>query len=78
MDLNAVDVCRFGIGQFGDLRQGAAARKAERVTGLDILAIQDTSEIILGGAKVRAKGYGPVGLTVPVHLTFTFFPLKSS
>ena len=43
------------------LSQGAAARTGERVTGRDVLAIQDTSEIILGGAKIRAKGYGPVG-----------------
>ena len=37
------------------------ARTAERVAGRDVLAIQDTSEIILGGAKIRARGYGPVG-----------------
>lgn len=43
------------------LSQGAAARTGERVIGRDVLAIQDTSEIILGGAKIRAKGYGPVG-----------------
>jgi len=43
------------------LSEGAAARTGERVTGRDVLAIQDTSEIILGGAKIRAKGYGPVG-----------------
>lgn len=43
------------------LSQSAAARTGERVSGRDVLALQDTSEIILGGAKVRAKGYGPVG-----------------
>ena len=29
--------------------------------GREVLAIQDTSEIILGGRKVRSRGYGPVG-----------------
>ena len=43
------------------LSEAAAARTAARVAGRDILAIQDTSEIILGGPKTRAKGYGPVG-----------------
>ncbi len=43
------------------LSEAAAARTAERVAGRDILAIQDSSEIILGGAKTRAKGYGSVG-----------------
>jgi hypothetical protein len=43
------------------LSAAAASRTAARVAGRDILAIQDTSEIILGGAKVRGKGFGPVG-----------------
>jgi len=34
---------------------------ATRVTGRDIVVAQDTSELALGGRRVRANGYGPVG-----------------
>jgi Transposase DDE domain len=43
------------------LSEGAARHTAERVRGREVLAIQDTSEIILGGKRARARGYGPVG-----------------
>jgi len=43
------------------LSAAAAERTATRVAGRDILAIQDTSEIVLGGPKVRKAGFGPVG-----------------
>ena len=43
------------------LCEGAARRTAERVSGREVLAIQDTSEVILGGRKARSRGYGPVG-----------------
>lgn len=43
------------------LSEAAAARTGDRAAGRDVLAIQDTSDIVLGGAKVRAKGFGPVG-----------------
>ena len=43
------------------LCEGASRRTAERVVGREVLAIQDTSEIILGGRKARSRGYGPVG-----------------
>lgn len=39
----------------------AGQRCAARAAGRDVLAIQDTSEIALGGLKLRAKGFGPVG-----------------
>jgi hypothetical protein len=39
----------------------AAAATAERVAGRRVLAIQDTSDLILGGPRARASGYGPVG-----------------
>jgi len=39
----------------------AAARTAERVAGMDILAIQDTSELVFGGKAARGRGFGPVG-----------------
>ena len=43
------------------LSAGAAEHVAKRVCGRDVLAIQDTSEIVLGGKKARGRGYGPVG-----------------
>ena len=43
------------------LSANAGARTSQRVAGRDILAIQDTSEIVLGGQKKRAQGFGPVG-----------------
>ena len=43
------------------LSAGAAVQVAKRVLDRDVLAIQDTSEIILGGKKARGRGYGPVG-----------------
>jgi Transposase DDE domain len=39
----------------------AAARTAVQVAGRDVVAIQDTSELVLGGRRARAKGYGRVG-----------------
>ena len=34
---------------------------AGRAAGRDIVVIQDTSELALGGPRARASGYGPVG-----------------
>jgi Transposase DDE domain len=39
----------------------AAAGTAARVVGRDIVVVQDTSELALGGRRARANGYGPVG-----------------
>jgi hypothetical protein len=39
----------------------AAAGTAARVSGRDIIVVQDTSELALGGRRARADGYGPVG-----------------
>jgi hypothetical protein len=39
----------------------AAASTAARVAGRDIIVVQDTSELALGGRRARADGYGPVG-----------------
>ena len=34
---------------------------AARVAGREVVAIQDTSELVLGGRGARQAGYGPVG-----------------
>jgi len=39
----------------------AGALTAGRVSGRAVVAIQDTSELVLGGRRARAAGYGPVG-----------------
>jgi hypothetical protein len=39
----------------------AVARTAARVAGRDIVVLQDTSELVLGGRRARANGFGPVG-----------------
>ncbi len=44
-----------------ELSAVAARRTGQSAAGREVLAIQDTSEIVLGGPKVRARGFGPVG-----------------
>lgn len=44
-----------------EMARHAGSLTAERVAGRDIVAIQDTSELVLGGRRMRAAGYGPVG-----------------
>jgi Transposase DDE domain len=39
----------------------AATGTAARVAGRDIVVVQDTSELALGGRRARANGYGPIG-----------------
>ncbi len=39
----------------------AASRTGARVAGADIVVVQDTSELTLGGRQARANGYGPIG-----------------
>jgi hypothetical protein len=39
----------------------AVGRTAARVAGRDIVVIQDTTELNLGGRRARANGYGPIG-----------------
>ena len=39
----------------------AGALTAARAAGREVVAIQDTSELVLGGRRARANGYGPVG-----------------
>lgn len=37
------------------------ARTGERAAGRDVVVIEDTSEIALGGGELRGAGFGPVG-----------------
>jgi hypothetical protein len=39
----------------------AASRTAARIAGRDIIVVQDSSELALGGRRARDNGYGPVG-----------------
>ncbi|HEY8997410.1 MAG TPA: IS4 family transposase [Edaphobacter sp.] len=39
----------------------AAEGTAARVSGRDIVVVQDTSELALGGRRAKAQGYGPIG-----------------
>ena len=44
-----------------EMAASAAERTAARVAGRDVVVIQDTSELALGGRRAKANGYGPVG-----------------
>jgi hypothetical protein len=39
----------------------AAERTAFRAAGRDVVVVQDTSELALGGGSAKAHGYGPIG-----------------
>lgn len=45
----------------GEMATHAAERTTARVAGRDVVVIQDTSELALGGRRAKANGYGPVG-----------------
>lgn len=45
----------------GEMAAFAAAGTAGRAAGREVVAIQDTTELVLGGRRARANGYGPVG-----------------
>ncbi|MGA7993843.1 MAG: IS4 family transposase [Bradyrhizobium sp.] len=44
-----------------EMASHAATRTADRVAGREIIVVQDTSELFLGGRRAKANGYGPVG-----------------
>jgi hypothetical protein len=52
---------RHGSVSVAAMSEHAGALTAARVSGRDIVAIQDTSELVLGGRRARRAGYGPVG-----------------
>ena len=45
----------------GEMVSHAASGTAGRVAGRDIVVVQDTSELALGGRRARENGYGPIG-----------------
>ena len=44
-----------------EMASHAASRTAARIAGREIIVVQDTSELFLGGGRAKANGYGPVG-----------------
>jgi hypothetical protein len=52
---------RHGSVTAAAMSEHAGALTAARVAGREIVAIQDTSELVLGGRRARRAGYGPVG-----------------
>jgi hypothetical protein len=44
-----------------EMASHAASHTAARVADREIIVVQDTSELILGGRRAKANGYGPVG-----------------
>lgn len=44
-----------------EMSRHAGEQTGRRVAGRDVVAIQDTSELVLGGRRARSSGYGPVG-----------------
>ncbi len=52
---------RNGAVRAAEMARHAGALTAQRVAGREVVAIQDTSELVLGGRRARANGFGPVG-----------------
>lgn len=44
-----------------EMAEHAGERTAARVAGRDVVVVQDTSELALGGRRAKAQGYGPIG-----------------
>jgi len=45
----------------GEMGSHSAEETAARVAGRDIVAIQDTTQVAIGGRRAAANGYGPIG-----------------
>lgn len=52
---------RNGAVTAAEMARHAGALTAQRVAGREVVAIQDTSELVLGGRRAQAAGYGVVG-----------------
>jgi Transposase DDE domain len=50
-----------------EMSQHAGMLTAQRVAGREVVAIQDTSELVLGGRRAQAAGYGVVGKGGATH-----------
>jgi Transposase DDE domain len=50
-----------------EMSRHVGALTAERVAGRDVVTIQDTSELVLGGRRAKAAGYGVVGKGGSTH-----------
>lgn len=44
-----------------EIAEHAAERTAARAAGRDVVVVQDTSELSIGGRRAKANGYGPIG-----------------
>jgi hypothetical protein len=44
-----------------EMSRHAGEQTSRRVVGRDVVAIQDTSELVLGSGRARSAGFGPVG-----------------
>jgi hypothetical protein len=52
---------RNGSVTAAEMSRHAGTLTSDRVANREVVAIQDTSELALGGRRARAAGYGPVG-----------------
>jgi hypothetical protein len=52
---------RNGCVTMAEMSRYAGEQTGRRVAGREVVAIQDTSELVLGGRRARSAGYGPVG-----------------
>lgn len=52
---------RNGSVTAAEMSRHAGGQTARRVAGREVVAIQDTSELVLGGRRAKAAGYGVVG-----------------
>jgi hypothetical protein len=52
---------RNGCVTAAEMSRYAGEQTGRRVAGREVVAIQDTSELVLGGRRARSAGYGPVG-----------------
>jgi hypothetical protein len=52
---------RNGSVTVAEMAAFTAERTAARVAGRDVVVIQDTTELVLGGRRARGNGFGPVG-----------------
>jgi hypothetical protein len=52
---------RNGAVSAAEMARHAGALTAQRAAGREVVAVQDTSELVLGGRRARDQGYGIVG-----------------